>query len=96
MADVIRTNYQAMEEMARQCDVVAERLAQSATNAQKTATQMQNGALQGNPGETFVMALGIFTQRVTKLSEKYREEARDIRAAIQDMQRADQSAGSKF
>jgi uncharacterized protein YukE len=96
MADVIRVNYQALEDMARQCDTVAQRLIQSSANAQKMANQMQNGALQGKPGETFAMALGIFSSRVMKLSEKYREEAKDIRAAIQDMQRADQAAGHKF
>jgi WXG100 family type VII secretion target len=96
MADVIRVNYQALEDMARQCDTAAQRLVQSSANAQKMATQMQNGALQGQPGETFSMALGIFASKVMKLSEKYREEAKDIRAAIQDMQRADQAAGHKF
>lgn len=96
MADVIRVNYQALEDMARQCDAAAQRLAQSSSTAQKIAAQMQNGALQGKPGETFSMALGIFASRVMKLSEKYREEAKDIRVAIQDMQRADQTAGNKF
>jgi uncharacterized protein YukE len=96
MADVIRVNYQALEDMARQCDAAAQRLVQSSSTAQKMATQMQNGALLGKPGETFSMGLGIFASRVMKLSEKYREEAKDIRAAIQDMQRADQAAGQKF
>ncbi|MBS4059873.1 MAG: WXG100 family type VII secretion target [Bacteroidetes bacterium] len=96
MTDVIRTNYPAMEDMARQCDAVSQRLAQSASNAQKIASQMQNGALQGSPGETYVMALGIFSNRVTRLSDKYREIANDIRRAMTDMMAADQKAGSKF
>lgn len=96
MADVIRVNYQALEDMARQCDAAAQRLVQSAANAQKMASQMQNGALLGSPGEAFAQALGVFSNKVLKLSEKYREEAKDIRAAISDMQRADQTAGGKF
>ncbi len=96
MSDIIRTNYPAMEDMARQCDNAAARLAQSASTAQKIASQMQNGALQGAPGETYVMALGIFSNRVGRLSEKYREIASDIRHAIADMQAADGKAGVKF
>jgi WXG100 family type VII secretion target len=96
MADQIRTNYQALEDMAKQCDSVANRLAQTAAVSQKVAGQMQNGALIGRHGDVFVQALGIFFTKVMKLSEKYREVAKDIRAAAQDMQRADSTAGAKF
>lgn len=96
MADVIKTNYQALEDMARQCDTVSQRLAQTASLAQKISGQMQNGALIGKHGEVYTQALGIFFTKVMKLSEKYREEAKDIRAAAQDMQRADSTAGQKF
>lgn len=96
MADVIRTNYQALEDMAKQCDTVAQRLVQSAGVAQKISGQMQNGALVGKHGEVYTQALGIFFTKVMKLSEKYREIAKDIRSASQDMEHADSSAGSKF
>lgn len=96
MADVIRANYQAMEDMAKQCDTVAQRLAQSASVSQKISGQMQNGSLIGKHGEIYTQALGIFFTKVMKLSEKYREEAKDIRAAIADMQRADGTAGNLF
>jgi uncharacterized protein YukE len=96
MADVIRANYQAMEDMAKQCDAVAQRLAQSANVSQKISGQMQNGSLIGKHGEIYTQALGIFFTKVMKLSEKYTEEAKDIRAAITDMQRADGTAGNLF
>jgi len=96
MADIIRTNYQALEDMAKQCDTVAQRLAQSAGLAQKIAGQMQNGALIGKHGDVYTQALGMFFSKVMKLSEKYREVAKDVRAAAQDMQRADSTAGHKF
>ena len=96
MADVIRANYQAMEDMAKQCDAVAQRLAQSANVSQKISGQMQNGSLIGKHGEIYTQALGIFFTKVMKLSEKYNEEAKDIRAAITDMQRADSSVGNSF
>lgn len=96
MADQIRTNYQALEDMAKHCDNVSARLVQTAGLAQKIASQMQNGALIGKHGEIYVMALNIFFSKVSKLSEKYREVANDIRAAASDMQRADTTAGQKF
>ena len=96
MADQIRTNYQALEEMAKQCETVANRLAQTAALAQKIVGQMQNGALVGKHGDVYTTAMGLFFTKVMKLSEKYREVAKDIRNASADMQRADSTAGGKF
>jgi uncharacterized protein YukE len=96
MADQIRTNYQALEEMAKQCETVANRLAQTAALAQKIVGQMQNGALVGKHGDVYTTAMGLFFTKVMKLSEKYREVAKDIRNAAADMQRADGTAGAKF
>lgn len=96
MADQIRTNYQALDDMAKQCDSVANRLAQTAAVAQKIVGQMQNGALIGKHGDVYTQALGMFFTKVMRLSDKYREVANDIRNASSDMQRADSTAGSKF
>jgi WXG100 family type VII secretion target len=96
MADQIRTNYQALEDMAKQCDNCANRLAQTAGLAQKIVGQMQNGALVGKHGDVYTTAMGLFFTKVMKLSEKYREVAKDIRDAGADMQRADSTAGQKF
>lgn len=96
MSDKIRVNYPALEDMSRHCQMVAERLTQTAMTAQKIAGQMQNGALVGPPGEVYVQALGLFYTRVTKLSNKFAEEANDIKQAIADMQQADSAAGNNF
>ena len=96
MAEKIRVNYPALEEMAKHCDQSAQRLQQTAALAGKIAAQMQNGALQGEFGDTFCQALGVFQQKVNKLATKFTEEAGDIRGAISDMRSADQSAGAKF
>jgi WXG100 family type VII secretion target len=96
MADQIRVNYPALEDMANHCQRVSERLQQTAANAQKIAGQMQNGALVGPPGEVYVQALNIFYGKVMKLSGKFSEEANDIRQAMNDMRQADNSAGSNF
>jgi len=96
MAEKIRVNYQALDEMARLCDQDAQRIRQTASMANNIAQQMQNGALQGEFGDVFVQALQVFQTKVNKLADKFTEEATDIRAAMQDMQRADQTAGGKF
>ncbi len=96
MADKIRVNYPALEDMAKHCQMVAQRLNQTAMLAQRIAGQMQNGALVGQPGEVYTQALGHLSQRVMKLSAKFTEEANDIRQAMSDMQQADNTAGNQF
>ena len=96
MSDQIRLNYPALEDMAAHCQMVSERLQQTAANAQRMAGQMQNGALVGPPGETYVQALGIFVQKVMKLSGKFSEVSNDIKQAMNDMRQADGSAGNNF
>ena len=96
MANKIRVNYPALEDMAKHCKTVAEKLQQTATLANKIGAQMQNGALVGKPGDTFVEALGQLQQSTMKLSGKFVEVSNDIKQAISDMQTADNTAGSKF
>ncbi len=96
MSEKIRVNYAALEDMAKQCQMVAERLTQTAATAQKIQGQMQNGAMIGDAGNIYCEALNTFFQRVTKLSAKFMEEANDIRGAIADMQQADSNAANNF
>jgi WXG100 family type VII secretion target len=96
MAEKIRVNYPALEDMAKNCDAFAERLRQTAGMGNQIGQQMQAGAMQGEFGDVFVQALVVFQQKVNKLADKFADEAKDIRAAAQDMQSADQTAGAKF
>lgn len=96
MADKIRVNYQALEDMAKHCQMVAGQLQQTAQLANKIAAQMQNGALIGKPGDAFVQALGVLSQRTMKLSGKFVEVSNDIKQAMSDMQAADSAAGGNF
>jgi WXG100 family type VII secretion target len=96
MADKIRVNYPALEDMAKQCDQAAQRIRQTVSMANQIAQQMQNGALQGEFGDIFVQALGVFQTKVNKLADKFAEEAGDIRGAMSDMQAADNAASGKF
>jgi len=96
MAEKIRVNYPALEDMAKNCDAFAQRLRQTVGMANQIAQQMQGGALEGEFGDIFVQALGVFQTKVNKLADKFAEEAGDIRGAMSDMQAADNTAGSKF
>lgn len=96
MADQIRVNYAALEDMSKHCQKVAVELQQTATAANKIAAQMQNGALVGKPGDAFVQALAQLSARTMKLSGKFVEVSNDIKQAMADMQAADSAAANKF
>jgi uncharacterized protein YukE len=98
MNDKIRVNYQELEEFAKRCDAIASRILESHVPfVKKNADEIRNEALKGDVGETFADALsGPFVQGSTKLGEKFKEVAADIRAAMEDMRAADQGAGSNF
>jgi uncharacterized protein YukE len=98
MNDKIRVNYQELEEFAKRCDDVGSLiLEQQIPFVKKNADQIRNEALKGDVGETFADALaGPFTQGASRLGEKFKEVAADIRAAMEDMRAADQGAGSNF
>ena len=92
MADKIRANYPAMQEMAKHMDLVKSRLTELAGTSNKIAQQMQAGALTGQPGEAFEASLGVLTGKINTLAEKFGEISKDINLAVSDMQSADQSA----
>jgi len=93
----IRVNYAALEDMAAHCKKVAERLQQTSELGKKIAGEMNNGAMVGDTGATFSAALtGPFTGAIGKLGAKFNEVADDIKKAVDDMKKADSSAGSNF
>lgn len=97
MAEKIKLNYPAMEEMAKYCDYASQQVLQTMNEGLKIARQMRDGALVGDPGEAFAGALeGPYKNGCTKLADKLREIAGDIRGAIADMQAADKQAGGLF
>jgi uncharacterized protein YukE len=96
MADVIKTNYAALEQMAKQCEKVAQELQDTASKAAKWAQKMEEGALKGPPGDTFKEVLTQFSGKLLLLAENFSQEARDIMGASGDMSRADGEAVGKF
>jgi len=96
MADKIRANYAAMEEMAKQMDLVKERLAELTNTVLKISQQMDGGVLQGTPGEAFSMALAFLSMKTTILAGLSEQHAQGIRAAKSDMEQADGAAAGDF
>jgi WXG100 family type VII secretion target len=96
MSDKIRVNYPALEDMAKHLQTSSDRLTQSVGLSNKIIGQLQNGAMVGDAGEIVCEAFGIYSQRVTKLAEKYMAVANEIRQAMSDMRSADGEAGGRF
>ena len=95
MAEKIKLNYPAMEEMAKYCDYANQQVLQTMNEGLRIARQMRDGAMVGDAGEAFASALeGPYKNGCAKLAEKLKEISGDIRAAIADMQAADR--GVKF
>lgn len=97
MAEVIKLNYPQMQEMAEQFIKVEQRLQETVQLGRSIAQELQGGALIGDVGEAFAATLnGKFSRQTMQLSQKFGEVAKDIKAAIADMQASDKSAGGLF
>jgi len=95
--DKIKLNFAAMQEMKQHCEQVAQRLLETEKLGVSIAAQMEGGALVGDAGARFADALrNGFKPPVHNLSEKFKEVARDIQAAMDAMDSEDNSAGKAF
>ena len=57
MAEKIKMNYPAMEEMAKYCDYANQQVLQTMGVGLRIAKMMRDGALVGDSGESFAAAL---------------------------------------
>lgn len=97
MADQIRVNYEALQEMSDICLATYENLDNVLNNIRQIANGMTSEALVGDVGQAFSDALtGPFSASVKRLAEKFKEISDDIRQASDDMKSADSSASSNF
>lgn len=97
MSEVIKLNYPQMQEMAEQLLKVEQRLQETVQLGRSISQEMQGGALIGDVGEAFAAALnGKFASQTMRLSQKFGEVGKDVKAAIADMQASDKSAGGLF
>ncbi|NUM45024.1 MAG: WXG100 family type VII secretion target [Anaerolineales bacterium] len=97
MSDVIKMDYNLMEEMNEVFRRGAEQLETTQREVQNIAKALEDGALLGRGGEAFQDAL---TQKmcpsITRLKDKFEELAMDVYGALVDLRDSDHTAMSRF
>jgi WXG100 family type VII secretion target len=97
MTDEIRVVYADMEEMSRTFQRGAEQLKDTMQEMQNIAGVLEDGALLGMGGQAFVEAIrGKLCPAVNRLSDKFNELDRDVRAAVRFAREADRESKGKF
>ncbi len=91
MADQVGASFPALEDMAKQLDLVNGRLTELGQTLNDINQQMQGGALVGIPGDNFETALDFFHLKVTNLADEYAKEAEAIRQVMSAMEQSDNS-----
>lgn len=93
--DVIKLDYGLAEEMSQTFRTGAEQLQDAMQEMQSLANMLEEGALLGRGGVTFVEAVrSKLCPSLAKLTDKYRELDQDVQAAVKDMQEADARSAS--
>lgn len=82
MADKIRVVPELMDNMTQTLLQGAEELQDTMQEMQRIAITLEEGALLGQGGEAFTMAIrGKLSPAISKLVDKFQELANDVRAA---------------
>ncbi len=90
MADIIKMNYQEMEEAAATYKQAALTIDEMTAEVKTIATMLEDGGLLGNGGSAFVDALNSnLVNALTRMNEKFVEVTGDLLGAMDDMQAAD-------
>jgi len=97
MTDEIRVVYPDMEEMSRTFQQGAQQLQQTMQEMQAIATALEDGALLGLGGESFVEGIrSKLVPAISRLESKFNELDRDVRAAMRYAMQADIESKGKF
>lgn len=97
MADEIKLVYASAEDMIKTFDQGVEQLQDTMQEMQSIAGVLEDGALLGDGGESFVEAIrNTFARSLTKLTEKFEELSGDVQAAMEAMQEADSESAGMF
>jgi WXG100 family type VII secretion target len=97
MTDEIRVVYPDMEEMSRTFQRGAEQLKDTMQEMQNIASVLEDGALLGSGGQAFVDAIrGKLCPAINRLSDKFNELDKDVRAAVQYAREADKQSKGMF
>jgi WXG100 family type VII secretion target len=98
MPDVdVKMVFASMDAMGKEFDDAAKQIGESLEQMKKIAQILEQGALQGKGGDTFVQA--IKTKLVPKMDElkrKLEEESKDIKAAVGATRRGEKSSKNRF
>lgn len=95
--DTVKYEYQALEQMSAELLKDAARLEQTKSMVAKASSVMHQGSFLGKAGEALASALAQqFSKSIDNLTHKYKEMAKDIQDAANDMRSADQSAAKGF
>ncbi len=97
MADIIKMDYDLMEQMSQTFLQGVEQLQDTMQEMQSIANSLDEGALLGRGGDAFSDAIrSPLASALSKLTDKYGELSKDINTAMQAMQQADQSSEGMF
>ena len=93
MSDIIKMDYDLMDDMARVFGESAETLESVAKQVGSIAQELQDGGLLGQAGEAFVDALtSRLAPAIVRLQDKLVELKQDVTGAAQDMMDADRTS----
>jgi len=93
MSDIIKMEFDLMEDMNKIFLQGVEQLQDTMSAMQSIANELEGGALLGRGGAAFADALrNKLCPAISRLDEKFNELAGDIMAAMQDMKSADASS----
>jgi WXG100 family type VII secretion target len=97
MTDKIRMNFDKMEELARAFRDGSKTMEDINNQIGQIAGILEEGGLLGQTGSAFSNALRQdLMKNVKRIEDKLAEMEKDLRAAMQDMQSADKTAGGLY
>ncbi|HPH95465.1 MAG TPA: WXG100 family type VII secretion target [Anaerolineaceae bacterium] len=97
MADIIKADYQMLEEMARTFRSGAQQLEDTLRELQNIANTFENGALLGRGGQSFSEVIrGPMCASVEKMIAKFQELEYDVLGAMTDHRDEDIESGTRF
>jgi WXG100 family type VII secretion target len=97
MSDVIKMDYEQMEQMANIFQRCADQMDALNSGIQNQAAQMENGALLGQTGDAFQSMLrNQASTAVRKMHDKFAELKGDIQGAERELRDHDQTASTRF
>jgi WXG100 family type VII secretion target len=97
MSDKIKLDYGLAEEMIKTFEQGEQQLQQTIQEMQAIANMLEGGALLGRGGEAFKEAIrGKLNPSLKRLTDKFDELQKDVKAAVTFMRQADAAAKAKF